>query len=58
MNAADFSKYTILDKVLNTNSPSLAKIGVSVKCFRGNFLQFSSAIAKIFISGGQLGTSL
>ena len=31
---------------------------VSVKYFRGHFLQFPSAIIKIFISGGQLGTSL
>ena len=35
-----------------------AKINVSVKCLRDDFLQFSSAIVKTFISVGQLGTSL
>ena len=34
------------------------KIGASVKCLRGDFLQFPSAIVKIVISSGQLDTSL
>ena len=34
----------------------LSKIDFSVKCFSGEFLQFSSTAVKIFISCGQLGT--
>lgn len=36
----------------------LGKIGYSVKCFRGDILQFSSATVKTFISGGLRGICL
>ena len=36
----------------------LSKNRCSVKCVTSDFLQFFSVIVKIFISGGQLGTSL
>ena len=36
----------------------LKKIGFSVKCFRGQILQVSSAIVKILILGDQLSTCL
>ena len=43
----------IVDKLSKSN-----KIGVSVKCLRGDFLQFPSAIVKFVISSRQLDTSL
>ena len=48
-------KNTILDKIADRFS-KLSKIGFSVKCFRGDFFQCPKAIAKMFISSGQLGT--
>ena len=32
----------------------LGKLGFSIECFRGDFLQFSSATVKTFISGDRL----
>ena len=50
-------KNTILVKIADRFS-KLSKIGFSVKCFRGDFFQCSKAIAKMFISSGQVGTCL
>ena len=43
---------------IEENLMEFSKKDFLIKCFEANFLQFSSATVKIFISDAQLGTRL